>query len=182
MREFTDQRQPDTADEIWTLQHPPVFTQGQAGKPEHLLVPTSIPVVQCDRGGQITYHGPGQLIAYVMLDIRRSGLGVRDLVIALEQCVVEVLAHWHIVGNGRRDAPGVYVDGQKIAALGLRVRKGRTYHGLSLNVDMNLAPFEQINPCGLVGQAVTSMAELGQQVSVEQVRQRLTQQLVTRFG
>ncbi len=164
MKAFTDQRVADTPDEIWLLQHPPVFTQGQAGKAEHLLAPGDIPVVQVDRGGQVTYHGPGQLVAYVMLDIRRLGLGVRDLVSHLEHSVVDVLAQYGISAYPKPDAPGVYVDAgeaeAKIASLGLRIRRGYSYHGLALNVDMDLAPFQRINPCGYQGLAVTRMCDL----------------------
>jgi len=148
MRTFTDERDSDSVDEIWLLQHDPVFTLGQAGKREHILATTDIPIVQSDRGGQVTYHGPGQLIAYTLLDIRRLGLGVRDLVIELERAVINLLASHGITASGRRDAPGVYVGERKIAALGLRIRRGCSYHGLSLNVNMDLAPFNMINPCG----------------------------------
>ena len=159
MREFTDTRGGDAADEIWLLEHPPVFTQGQAGRAEHLLNPGTIPVLQTDRGGQVTYHGPGQLVAYTLIDLRRRGLGVRDLVSALEAATVQLLAAYEIMASPRPDAPGVYVaSGAKIAQLGLRVRRGCSFHGLSLNVDMDLAPFGGINPCGHPGMAVTSMA------------------------
>ena len=157
MQAFTDERGPDTEDELWLLQHPAVFTQGQAGKEEHLLVPGDIPIVQSDRGGQVTYHGPGQWLVYLLLDIRRRQMGVRDLVDLIEQSIVSVLADLDIVARARRDAPGVYVDGAKIASLGLRVRRGCSYHGLALNVDMDLEPFSRINPCGHQGLAVTSI-------------------------
>ena len=161
MQSFTDTRGPDTADELWLVEHPPVFTLGLAGKPEHLLDPGDIPVIHTDRGGQVTYHGPGQVVAYVLLDMRRAGLGVRRLVSALEDAVTALLAGYDIHGEARPDAPGVYVDGRKIAALGLRVRRGACYHGVALNVDMDLAPFSRINPCGYPGLAVTQLAELG---------------------
>lgn len=162
MREFTDGRDATTVDELWFLQHPPVFTQGQAGKSEHLLAPGDIPVVQVDRGGQVTYHGPGQWVAYLLLDLRRRGLGVRALVDLIEAAVIETLAHYGVAGAADPAAPGVYVDGAKIAALGLRIRRGCSYHGVALNVDMDLEPFERINPCGYAGLRVTSLRkELG---------------------
>jgi lipoyl(octanoyl) transferase len=158
MKDFTDRRDPDTPDELWLLQHPPVFTQGQAGRAEHLLAPGDIPVVQVDRGGQVTYHGPGQWVIYLLVDMRRLGLGVRDLVSAIEQAILDLLSEHGIEAAARADAPGVYVDGKKIASLGLRVRRGCSYHGLALNVDMDLEPFQRINPCGYAGLEVTSMA------------------------
>jgi lipoyl(octanoyl) transferase len=161
MREFTLARTDDTPDELWFLEHPPVFTQGQAGKAEHLLAPGEIPVVQSDRGGQVTYHGPGQLVVYVLVDLQRQGYGIRSLVTRLEQAMVDCLAGYGIAGAARRDAPGVYVEGRKIASLGLRVRKGRTYHGLALNVAMDLAPFSRINPCGHRGLSMTQVSALG---------------------
>ncbi len=160
MRRFTAQRNNETPDQIWMLTHKPVFTQGQAGKPEHLLNTAEIPVVQIDRGGQVTYHGPGQLVAYLLIDIRRAGIGVRELVENIEQSVIDVLAQFGIVGESQRKAPGVYVNGAKIAALGLRVREGRSYHGLSFNVDMDLSPFRRINPCGYEGMPVTQLRDL----------------------
>jgi lipoyl(octanoyl) transferase len=161
MRAFTDGRTQDTPDELWLLQHPPVFTLGQAGRAEHLLDPGEIPVIQTDRGGQVTYHGPGQLIAYLLVDLRRVGLGVKGLVRLLEGAVIGLLAGYGIEAVARADAPGVYVAGAKIASLGLRVRRGCSYHGLSLNVDMDLTPFLRINPCGHPGLAVTQLADLG---------------------
>ena len=157
MQHFTDTRTADTPDEIWLLEHPPVFTLGLNGKREHILDPGDIPVVKCDRGGQVTYHGPGQLIAYLLLDMRRHQLGVKALVSKIEQAVIELLAEHHIHGQRRDGAPGIYVDGAKIAALGLRIRKGCSYHGLSLNVDMDLAPFSRINPCGFEGLATDQL-------------------------
>ncbi len=161
MQVFTDTRDATTPDEIWLLQHDPVFTQGQAGKAEHLLHQTDIPVVQSDRGGQITYHGPGQLIAYLLIDVRRKGMGIRQLVTAMEQAVIGLLARSDIQACARADAPGVYVDGAKIASLGLRIRRGCSFHGLALNVDLDLTPFSHINPCGYAGLAMTRTASLG---------------------
>jgi lipoyl(octanoyl) transferase len=161
MQTFTDQRDADTPDEIWLLQHEAVYTQGQAGKAEHLLHQTDIPVVQSDRGGQITYHGPGQLIAYLLIDVRRKGLGVRQLVTAMEQAVIALLARSGIEAVAKPDAPGVYVAGAKIASLGLRIRRGCSFHGLALNVNLDLTPFSHINPCGYAGLAMTQTATLG---------------------
>ena len=162
MREFTANRGPDTPDEIWLLQHPAVFTYGVAGRVEHLpQAPTAIPVVKVDRGGQVTYHGPGQLVAYTLIDLQRSGLTVRSLVRRLEDALLELLAGMGVAGERREGAPGVYVRGAKIAALGLRIRKGCSYHGLSLNVDCDLAPFQAIDPCGYPGLAVTRLLDLG---------------------
>ncbi len=160
MRQFTASRTAETPDQIWMLTHKPVFTQGQAGKAEHLLNTGEIPVVQIDRGGQVTYHGPGQLVAYLLIDVRRAGLGVRELVESIEQSVIDVLAQFGLVGESQRKAPGVYVNGAKIAALGLRVRQGCSYHGLSFNVDMDLSPFRRINPCGYEGMPVTQLRDL----------------------
>jgi lipoyl(octanoyl) transferase len=159
MRRFTDERSSSTVDELWLLQHPPVFTQGQAGKSEHILAAGDIPVIQVDRGGQVTYHGPGQWVVYLLIDIRRRHLGVRALVELIERSVITVLSLHGIDARARRDAPGVYVGDAKIASLGLRVRKGCSYHGLALNVAPDLAPFQHINPCGYAGMAVTSMAQ-----------------------
>lgn len=161
MQRFTDQRDATTRDELWLVEHPPVFTVGLNGKPEHLLAPGDIPVVKVDRGGQVTYHGPGQIVLYFLLDLRRRGLGVRALVSLMEQAVIDLLAGYHIKAESRREAPGVYVNGAKIAALGLRVRKGCSYHGLALNVEMDLEPFARINPCGYPGLAVTELRALG---------------------
>ena len=179
MQRFTNQRDAATADEIWLLQHPPVFTQGQAGKPEHLLLPGDIPVVQVDRGGQVTYHGPGQLVAYLLLDVRRSGLGVRELVSRIERSLVDLLASYGVSASAKPDAPGVYVDGAKIASLGLRIRNGRSFHGLALNVHMDLAPFRRINPCGYAGMAMTQLADLvAGPIEFCEVSARLREQLV----
>lgn len=160
MREFTEERGEGTADELWLLEHPRVFTQGVAGKAEHVLAPGDIPVVPVDRGGQVTYHGPGQWVVYLLVDLRRRGLGIRALVTLIEESIVEVLAQWQIRAAADPKAPGVYVEGAKIASLGLRVRHGCTYHGLALNVAMDLEPFTRINPCGYEGLAVTSMGSL----------------------
>ena len=175
MQDFTDSRDADTPDQLWLLQHPRVFTQGQAGKAEHVLAPGDIPVIQVDRGGQVTYHGPGQWVLYLLVDLRRHQLGVRNLVDLIERSIVKLLAQYGIDGVPRPDAPGVYVDGSKIAALGLRVRRGCSYHGLSLNVDMDLEPFSRINPCGHQGMQVTSMARLlpGKTLAMEDIGQRL---------
>jgi lipoyl(octanoyl) transferase len=165
MRAFTDARDADTADELWVLEHPPVYTLGQAGRREHVLNPGDIPVVESDRGGQVTYHGPGQVIVYTLIDLRRAGFGIREMVVKLENAVISMLAKHGLLGEGRRDAPGVYVDGAKIAALGLRVRRGCSYHGLALNIDVDLAPFDGIDPCGFPGLEVTSTAALGVDVA-----------------
>ena len=177
MQAFTAARALDTPDEFWILEHPPVYTQGQAGKPEHLLHATEIPVIHIDRGGQITYHGPGQLVIYTLVDLRRRGYGIRDLVQRMEQAVIEMLAAQGIVGERISGAPGVYVDGAKIAALGLRVKHGCTYHGLALNVDMDLAPFSTINPCGLAGLVVTQCRDLSPVYTMLQTEQALTDSL-----
>jgi len=161
MRAYTEGRDAGSADELWLVEHDPVFTLGLNGRPEHLLSPGDIPVEQVDRGGQVTYHGPGQIVLYTLLDLRRLGIGVRALVSALESSVIRLLAERGIAAEARADAPGVYVEGRKIAALGLRVRRGCCYHGLSLNHDMDLAPFSRINPCGFEGLEVTSLARLG---------------------
>lgn len=182
MQRFTDTRDEYATDEIWLLEHPPVFTQGQAGKAEHVLFPGDIPVVQVDRGGQVTYHGPGQLVAYLLLDIRRRDLGVRDLVTRIEQCLIDLLASYGIQANARSDAPGVYVAGAKIASLGLRIRHGCSFHGLSLNVDMDLQPFSRINPCGMANLPMTQLRDLAGPVSIAEVQARLRQQLVKSLG
>lgn len=158
MHHFTDQRNDETPDEIWLVEHPAVFTQGQAGKSEHLLMPGDIPVMQSDRGGQVTYHGPGQQVMYVMVNLKRRKVGVRQLVSAIEQTVVDTLAQLGVHANARPDAPGVYVDGKKICSLGLRIRNGCSFHGLALNVSMDLAPFLRINPCGYAGLEMTQLS------------------------
>ena len=183
MRRFTAERDESTPDEIWLLQHPRVFTQGQAGKAEHLLAPGDIPVIQVERGGQVTYHGPGQLVAYLMLDLRRKKLGVRELVTAMEQALVDVLAGYGIEAAPKADAPGVYVAGDKIASLGLRVRNGCSFHGLALNVDMDMAPFQRINPCGYAGLKMVQLKDLlATAPSLDEVAQRLESALRERLG
>jgi lipoyl(octanoyl) transferase len=178
MKRFTDERTTQTRDEIWLVQHPPVFTQGLAGLPEHLLFSSDIPVVKIDRGGQITYHGPGQIIAYLLLDLRRWKLNVRELVNLMEQSVVDLLKNYGVTAQGRPDAPGVYVANAKIASLGLKIKKGCCYHGLSLNVDMNLTPFNYINPCGYAGLRVTQCTELGITAGLNELQAQLTQNLI----
>lgn len=182
MRRFTERRTAETPDELWLLEHPAVFTLGQAGRPEHLLAPGTIPVVRTDRGGQVTYHGPGQLVAYVLLDLRRRALGVRTLVRTLEATVIALLGSQGVVATLRPDAPGVYVDGRKVAALGLRVRRGCSYHGLALNVAMDLEPFRRIDPCGYPGLVVTQLADLGIGWSVSEAAEQLSTQLAQRLG
>ncbi len=177
MRRFTNDRGPETADEIWLTEHPPVFTQGLNGRAEHLLAPGDIPVVQIDRGGQVTFHGPGQLVLYCLLDLQRLGIGVKGLVGTIEKSVIELLAEYAIDAKTMAGAPGVYVDGAKIAALGLRVRKGCCYHGLSLNIDMDLEPFARINPCGYRGLEVTQLVDLGVATDVARTGDRLAQLL-----
>jgi len=182
MQHFTNTRTPATEDEVWLLQHPPVFTQGQAGKAEHLLMPGDIPVVQADRGGQVTYHGPGQLVGYLLLDVRRLGIGVRELVTRIEQSLIDLLASYGVAAEARADAPGVYVGGAKIASLGLRIRNGRSFHGLALNVDMDLAPFRRINPCGYAGLQMTQLRDQIGPVDFTEVQQRLRAQLAAHLG
>jgi lipoyl(octanoyl) transferase len=182
MRRFTEQRTADTPDEIWLLQHPPVFTQGLNGKPEHLLAPDDIPVVQVDRGGQVTYHGPGQLVVYLLLDLRRLKFGVRQVVSAMELAVIALLQDYGLQSVARQDAPGVYVDGKKIASLGLRVRRNGSYHGLSLNVDMDMEPFSRINPCGFQGLDVTQLRDLGIGDSIDTVAENLLVHLCRQLG
>lgn len=178
MRAFTDERTAQSADEIWHVEHPPVFTLGQAGRPEHVLNAGDIPLVQSDRGGQVTYHGPGQIVIYPLLDLRRHQLGARTLVTLLETSVIAWLADWGIHAEARADAPGVYVDGAKVAALGLRIRRGCSYHGVALNVAMDLSPYQRINPCGHAGMAVTDLRSLGAECSLAQAFTGLTDQIV----
>ena len=182
MRAFTDARAPDAMDELWVLQHEPVFTLGQAGRVEHVLAPGAIPVIAVERGGQVTYHGPGQIVAYPLLDLRRLGLGVRELVQRIEQAMIDTLDTWNIHAVRRAGAPGVYVADAKIGALGLRVRRGCTFHGLALNVAMDLEPFQRINPCGYAGLAVTQVADLGGPGSIAAVEDVLIAQLGHQFG
>jgi lipoyl(octanoyl) transferase len=175
MREFTDARAHDSQDELWIVEHEPVFTQGIAGKPEHLLInPANVPVVKTDRGGQITYHGPGQTVVYVMFDLKRAGYGVREFVIRIENAVIATLKEFGIEANGKRDAPGVYVDNAKIASLGLKIRNGRSYHGVALNVNMDLTPFSFINPCGYEGLRVTHLHDFGIDLPANDVGMRLS--------
>lgn len=183
MRELTDSRDANSPDELWLVQHSPVFTQGQAGRAEHLLDTGAIPVVHADRGGQVTYHGPGQWVLYLMVDLRRRQLGVRELVTLLESSVVQLLQEYAISAAADPKAPGVYVQGAKIAALGLRVRRGCSYHGLALNVDMDLEPFARINPCGYAGLLVTSMATLmpGANLDMQAVGRRLLDIVATKL-
>lgn len=178
MQDFTAHRNDHTPDEIWLLEHPPVYTLGQAGKPEHLLNATDIPLVNIDRGGQITYHGPGQLVAYVLIDIKRRGYGVRDLVQRMEQAIIELLAQHAIAAQRRDSAPGVYVDDAKIAALGLRIKHGCSYHGLALNVDMDMRPFANINPCGYQGMAVNQLRNLSANIDLQTINTQLRDQLL----
>lgn len=182
MQAFTDSRGADTVDELWLVEHEPVFTLGQAGKPEHVLAAGDIPVVPVDRGGQVTYHGPGQLVAYPLLDLRRLGIGVRELVDAIEGAAIDTLAADGIAAARRDGAPGVYVDGAKIMALGLRVRRGASYHGLAFNVAMDLSPFARINPCGFAGLAVTQLSTLKPGAGVDALADVLVPRLAARFG
>lgn len=182
MKAFTASRTETTPDEIWLTEHEPVFTQGQAGKAEHLLAPGSIPVVQTDRGGQVTYHGPGQIVGYLMFDLKRLGVSVRGLVTGIEEAVVSLLVDYGIVAAPRADAPGVYVGGAKIAALGLRVRRGCSYHGLALNVCMDLEPFSRINPCGLLDMQVTQVCDLGGPEDLGAVRSLLLDKLAGAYS
>lgn len=182
MSQLTDSRGPDSEDQLWFLQHHPVFTQGQAGKVEHLLFTGDIPVIQTDRGGQVTYHGPGQLVVYPLIDIGRLGWGPRQLVTALEQALIDTLAEWDIEAAARADAPGVYTNNRKIASLGLRIRKGCSFHGLALNIDMDLEPFHRINPCGYAGMEMTQMREESPRpVDFAEVSERLEHHLMARL-
>ena len=177
MQAFTAGRDANSRDEIWVVEHDPVYTLGLNGKPEHILNAGNIPVVQCDRGGQVTYHGPGQIVTYVLLDLRRRNLGVKNLVHNLEQAVLDLLKHYGLAGERRPNAPGVYINGEKVAALGLRVRRGCSFHGLSLNVDMDLEPFTRINPCGYQGLKTTQLKDLLENIHITQVTTDLLQQL-----
>lgn len=181
MQAFTDNRDDDTPDELWLVQHPPVFTQGQAGKAEHILAPGNIPVIQVDRGGQVTYHGPGQIVAYPLLDLRRLGIGVKALVNRIEESIIRVLSDYRVNGERKEGAPGIYVDGEKIASLGLRVRRARTFHGLAFNIDMDLEPFQRINPCGYEGLRVTQLSAFAD-VSLPEVENLLVRSLVKTLG
>ena len=182
MQDFTNSRQSGTPDELWFLQHPPVYTLGKNAKPEHILNAADIPVVDSDRGGQVTYHGPGQVVVYTLLDLSRLKLGVRELVTTLEQTIIELLAGYDVLATARREAPGVYVNDAKIAALGLRVRKGCSFHGLALNVDMDLEPFSRINPCGYEGLEVTQLKNLVSDVDIGSVTDDLQQRLISQLS
>ena len=182
MHKFTDERTEEDVDQVWLVEHNPVFTQGQAGKAEHVLNAGDIPVIQSDRGGQVTYHGPGQLVAYFLINIRRKKFGVRDLVTHIENLVINTLIAYNIDSAARPDAPGVYVDGKKICSLGLRIRRGCSFHGLALNVDMDLSPFLRINPCGYQGMEMAQVSQLGGPSELENVEQQLIQELVELLG
>ena len=182
MKQFTLMRDENTSDELWLLEHPAVYTQGQAGKPEHILNPRGIHVVQTDRGGQVTYHGPGQLVAYVLMDIRRRHMGIRTLVCRLEEIIITSLKHFNIEAQARCDARGVYVDGKKIASIGLRVKNGCTYHGIALNVAMDLQPFNNINPCGYAQLQMTQNRDFVTNVRIEQVSKQLISDFLTLLG
>jgi lipoyl(octanoyl) transferase len=179
MKNFTDQRTADTIDEIWALEHPPIFTQGQNGKPEHVLNPGQIPVIKTDRGGQITYHGPGQLMLYTLVDVKRKQLNVRELVTVLEQSVIQLLADQNITAEAKCSAPGVYVNDQKICSVGLRIRRGCAYHGLALNVAMDLEPFSRINPCGFATLTMTQLQTLQPSANLNATRNKLIEYLTT---
>ena len=172
MQSFTLERQADTEDQLWLLEHSPVFTQGANGDAAHILMDSAIPVVSTDRGGQVTYHGPGQLVVYTLIDLRRAGIGVRQMVTNIEQTVVNLLAQYGVDAYARQDAPGVYVDERKIASLGLRVKRGACYHGVSLNIDMDLTPFSYINPCGYAGMEVIDMRSLGIDITITEAKQQ----------
>jgi lipoyl(octanoyl) transferase len=182
MSQFTNNRGPDTPDELWLLEHDPVFTLGQAGKAEHVLAPGDIPVIHVDRGGQVTYHGPGQIVGYPMIDLRRAGVGVRELVNKIEQAIIDTLGHWNIGADRLEGAPGVYVAGAKVAALGLRVRRGCSFHGLAFNVNMDLEPYHRINPCGYKGLAVTQVLDLGGPSRLSDVEDALVEEFCRQFG
>ena len=181
MQAFTDNRDDQTVDQLWLVQHPPVFTQGQAGKAEHVLAPGDIPVIQVDRGGQVTYHGPGQIVAYPLLDIRRKGIGIKVFVNRIEEAIISVLDSYGVKGERIPGAPGIYVDGEKVASLGLRVRRGCTFHGLAFNVEMDLEPFQRINPCGYAGLQVTQLSALAP-VHLDEVQSRLVTSLAQQLG
>jgi lipoyl(octanoyl) transferase len=184
MQSFTLERQTDTEDALWLLEHNPVFTQGANGDPAHILMESAIPVVTTDRGGQVTYHGPGQLVVYTLIDLRRAGIGVRQMVTNIEQTVVNLLAQYGVDAYARHDAPGVYVDERKIASLGLRVKRGACYHGVSLNIDMDLTPFSYINPCGYAGMEVIDMRSLGIDITMTEAKQQFVSafQQLTQLG
>ncbi len=178
MQQFAQQRSDRTQDEIWLLQHPPVFTLGQNGKSEHVLHAGDIPVILVDRGGQVTYHGPGQLVVYTLIDLKRKKLNIRDIVTLLEKSVIELLARYGIEATSKRQAPGVYIDDKKICSIGLRIRRGTSYHGLALNIDMDLSPFKQINPCGYQGLQMTQLAAFVPNISMEEIQLQLIHFLI----
>jgi lipoyl(octanoyl) transferase len=182
MRNYTDQRNPESQDQLWLLEHPPVFTLGQAGKQEHLLNPGNIPIIQSDRGGQVTYHGPGQLIGYLLLDLRRMDIGVKSLVSHLESAILRLLEEYSLNGEIRKGAPGVYIEGRKIASLGLRIRHGCSYHGISLNVNMDLEPFSRINPCGYPGLEAVQLVDLGVHEDTASVGRKLSSHIASILG
>ncbi|MBE2210251.1 MAG: lipoyl(octanoyl) transferase LipB [Xanthomonadaceae bacterium] len=182
MQGFTDARSDDSVDELWFVEHDPVFTLGQAGKDEHVLMPGDIPVIHVDRGGQVTYHGPGQIVLYPLLDLKRLGIGVRDYVCKIEQAIIDTLGEWNIGAERKDGAPGVYVNGAKVAALGIRVRRGCTFHGLAFNIAMDLEPFRRINPCGYAGLEVVSMSDLGGPGGMDAVKPVLLEQIARQFG
>jgi lipoyl(octanoyl) transferase len=182
MQRFTDARDETTDDEIWLVEHPPVFTLGQAGKPEHVLAAGDIPVIHVDRGGQVTYHGPGQIVAYPLFDLKRMKVGVREYVHRIEQAIIDTAAEWNIHAERREGAPGVYVAGAKVAALGIRVRRGCTFHGLAFNIGMDLEPFHRINPCGYQGLEVTTLSDLGGPSGMDVVKPVLLENLARQFG
>ena len=177
MQSFTDHRDTNTADELWLVEHPPVFTQGQAGRAEHVLAPGDIPVIQVDRGGQVTYHGPGQVVAYPLVNLKRKGVGVRDFVNRIEEAIIRVLAHYGVEGQRIEGAPGIYVAGDKVASLGLRVRRGCSFHGLAFNIEMDLEPFSRINPCGYAGLQVTQLSALAE-VEISDVENHLVEEFI----
>ena len=181
MQRFTDERDDSTPDELWLVEHPPVFTQGQAGKAEHVLAPGDIPVIQVDRGGQVTYHGPGQIVAYPLVDLKRLDVGVRDFVHRIEEAIIGVLGRYGVRGERVEGAPGIYVEGDKIASLGLRVRRGCTFHGLAFNIDMDLEPFGRINPCGFAGLRVVRLSDYAE-VEFDEVQDHLVQAFVAQLG
>lgn len=182
MQRFTDERDAETPDELWMVEHPPVFTQGLAGKAEHILAAGDIPVVQVDRGGQVTYHGPGQIVAYPMINLRRHGIGVKSLVAGIEQAVIDTVALYGVDAKRKDNAPGVYVDGAKIASLGLRIRKACSFHGLAFNIAMDLEPFSRINPCGFTGLQVTQLSQLADDVQFNTVQQQLIEAFCTQLN
>lgn len=182
MQQFTLDRTETSMDEVWLVEHPSVFTQGQAGKPEHLLLPGSIPVIQVDRGGQVTYHGPGQQVVYFLIDLKRKRLGVRELVTLIENIVIELLATYKISAHARPDAPGVYVDDKKICSLGLKIKRGCSFHGLALNVDMDTEPFTRINPCGYQGLEIVQVSDYCRPVAMEQLQSRLVKIILTKLN